>query len=171
MIVGIDPGARGALALFDGARLAAVADMPTVSVRVGKTQRARVNAAELARILRDWAPDHAAVEHVAPRGGPVDRGGDTPMTAGYLMLAAGVVEGVLAALGIPVTPVDARVWRKAAGITLASGMSYQDRKEASRQRALQLFPVQAGYFARKMDSDRAEAALIGRWLLGRERGA
>lgn len=169
MIVGIDPGTQGGLALFDGPRLMVAAPMPTVSVRVNGSQRPRINAAELARILRDWAPTHAAVEHVAPRGGPVDKGGDTPITAGYLMHAAGIVDGVLAALAIPVTMVETRAWRRAADITTDAGMTYADRKEASRLRALQLFPLRACDFAHKKDADRAEAALIGWWLVQRGR--
>lgn len=163
MIAGIDPGVSGALALFDGPRLVAVADMPTVSVRIGKTQRARINGAGLAQLLRDWEVGHAAVETVRPR--PTD----TPMTAAYLVGAHDRVLGVLEALGIPYTPVETKAWRRAAGITLHPDMTYQQRKEASRIRALQLFPLQAEKFARKRDSDRAEAALIGWWLVQRGR--
>lgn len=174
-IVGVDPGVGGGLALFHGARLMAVADMPTVSVRVGKTQRNRVDVAGLARILRDWEVGHAAVERVAPRNGIVTKDGkvikrgDTPMTAGYLMESYGIVHGVLVALGIPVTVCETQAWRKAGGVKTQPGMSHPDRKEASRQRALQLFPMQAAYFARKKDSDRAESALVGWWLVQKER--
>jgi crossover junction endodeoxyribonuclease RuvC len=164
-LCGVDAGVGGALALFgEDGRLLAVADMPATSVRVGKTQRTRINAAALAQLLRDWEVGHAAVEAVRPR--PTD----TPMTAGYLMGAHDMVLGVLAGVGVPFTPVETRAWRTAADIKLRGDMSYGDRKEASRLRALQLFPLQAAYFARKKDSDRAEAALVGRWLLGRERG-
>ena len=165
-VIGVDPGVTGALALFgdDGALIDAV-DMPSTSVRVGKTQRNRINGPALAALLREWKPSHAAVEKVAPRGGDVKKGGDTAMTAGALMQAAGTVDGVLAGLGIPMSYVETRAWRTAASIKTAPGMSYQDRKEASRLRALQLFPSQAAMFARKKDSDRAEAAMVGLWLL------
>ena len=161
MICGIDCGVNGALALFDadGTLLDAV-DMPSASERVGKTQRTRVSLEGLRALLLDWRPSHAGYEKVAPRPG------DTPMT-GYLLMAYGEVRGVIAGLGIPSTPVNTREWRNAAGIKLRTGMSYQDRKEASRIRALQLYPAQAALFARKRDSDRAEAVLVGRWLLAR----
>ena len=167
-VIGVDPGVTGALALFgdDGALIDAV-DMPSTSVRVGKTQRNRINGPALAALLREWKPSHAAVERVAPRGGDVRKGGDTAMTAGYLMQAAGTVDGVLAGLAIPVSYAETKEWRKASDITTGPGMTYKDRKEASRQRALQLYPAQAALFARKKDSDRAEAALVGRWLLAR----
>jgi crossover junction endodeoxyribonuclease RuvC len=161
---GVDAGVGGALSLFGpDDRLMAVADMPTTSVRVGKTQRHRINGALLAQLLRDWEVGHAAVEAVRPR--PTD----TPVTAAYLVGAHDRVLGVLEALGIPYTPVESRAWRATAGIKLGPTMVYRDRKEASRLRALQLFPLQAAYFARKKDSDRAEAALIGWWLVQKER--
>jgi len=164
-VIGVDPGVHGAIALMSGdGRLLAVADMPTVSVRIGKTQRDRINGAALAQTLRDWSPAHAAVERIAPR--PTD----TPMTAGYLCFAAGIVEGVISALGIPMTLAGTGDWRKAAGIKLSPDMDYKSRKEASRLRALQLFPMQAAMFARKLDSDRAESALIAHWLVQRGRG-
>lgn len=173
MICGIDCGVNGALALFgdDGALLQAV-DMPSTSVRVGKTQRNRINGPALAALLREWKPSHAAVERVSPRGGPVKhpdgkRGGDTPMTAGALMQAAGTVDGVLAGLAIPVSYVETKEWRKSAGIKTHPGMDYDDRKEASRQWALQRYPAKAELFRFKLHADRAEAAAIGRWLLAR----
>ena len=89
------------------------------------------------------------------------------MTAGYLMQSAGIVDGVLAALGVAMTYVETRSWRREAGVKLAQGMDYPSRKEASRLRAIQLFPMQAGCFARKRDADRAEAALIGWWMVMR----
>lgn len=165
VVIGVDCGVHGAIAAMSGSGvLLAVADMPTVSVRVGKSQRDRINASALAHLIRDWEPSHAAIERIAPR--PTD----TPMTAGYLMQAAGVVEGVLCALGIPTTMVETSAWRKAAGIKLAPDMDYRARKEASRVRAIQLFPLQHALFARKGDSDRAEAALVAHWLVQRERG-
>ena len=176
-IVGIDCGVKGALAYFEAdGRLMAVADMPVTMVRVGGSDRPRINAAVLSNILRDWAPGHASVEHVHPRNsivmkdGKVIKRGDTPMTAGYLMQAAGTVDGVLAALGIPMTYVETAAWRKAGGVVLPKGTDYEGRKEASRRRALQLFPMQAAYFSRVKDRDRAEAALIGWWLVQRGRG-
>lgn len=160
MIVGCDPGVSGALAFLRGdGKLLAVRDMPTFSVRVGRTQRQRVDAAGLATLLREFHCDHAAVERVSPRAT------DTPITAGYLLHAAGVVEGVLAAVGIPVTMVDPSAWRRAVGASGSPGMAYRDRKEVSRRRAIQLYPEQAAWFARVLDADRAEAALIGRWGL------
>ena len=67
----------------------------------------------------------------------------------------GVVEGVLAALGIPVTYVAPATWTKAMG--KAQG------KDASRRRAMELFPEHQQLFKRVMDDGRAEASLIAVW--------
>lgn len=158
MIVGVDPGVNGAMAWRDGGRLAHVADMPTVSIKRGAGTRQRVNAALLAGLLREWPADEAAVEAVLPRPD------DTPMTAGYLMEALGIVLGVLGTLAVPVTLVAPQVWRRGMMVSLPAGSSYAQRKEASRQRALQLYPAGERWFRRKGDCDRAEAALIAGWL-------
>ncbi|CAH2606439.1 conserved protein of unknown function (plasmid) [Rhodovastum atsumiense] len=160
MVLGVDPGCEGALALLhpDGS-LAQVLDMPVVSVRVGKTTRHRIAPAELADAIRSLRPDHVVLEHVTGR--PTD----VPTYAGELCRAAGIVEGIVAALGLPMTPVQPQAWRKAMGVSLPPGSKPAQRKEASRQRALQLWPGQSGIFSRKLDADRAEAALIARWGL------
>lgn len=155
--VGIDAGTKGALALLGPAgELLDVQDMPVVTIRINGGPRDRVDAASVAAILREWKPDEAVIEAVNPRKG------DTPLTAGELCRASGIVEGVVAALGISVSFVQPMTWRKAAGVKLPAGSEYKDRKEASRQRALQTWPASAAKFARKLDADRAEAALIGR---------
>lgn len=170
MLLGVDPGVSGALAWYDGRAIVHVADMPTVAERRGDGQRERVNSVLLADLLRQHPADEACVERVSPRPGRKDKEGrtvihgDTPMTAGYLMQAFGNVQGVLAALGIPTTYVDPQVWRRGMGLSLPAGSSRTERKEASRLRALELFPGAAEWFRRKKDSDRAEAALVAAWL-------
>lgn len=158
--MGVDCGVDGALALLrpDGSLLRVI-DMPVVNIAVNKQTRHRVSAALLADTIRRWAPDHAVVEAINPRKG------DGP-SMGELLRAAGIVEGVLAALGVPTTLVQPIAWRNAMQCRGPSGEAPEAkraRKEASRLRALQLWPDKAAHFARKEDSDRAEAALVGRW--------
>jgi crossover junction endodeoxyribonuclease RuvC len=69
--------------------------------------------------------------------------------------SAGLVDGVLAGLGIPTTYVTPQSWKRAAGLT--------SDKSAVRLRAAQLFPDMAKHFARVKDDGRAEAALIARY--------
>ena len=73
MILGVDIGATGALALLspDGA-LVSVADMPCLLD--GPAGRRAVNAALLADVVRRFAPITAYVEHVGARPGEAASG-------------------------------------------------------------------------------------------------
>lgn len=158
-VLGIDPGAEGALALLreDGS-IIRVVDMPCVQIRIGKTEKARVDPAGVVVKIRDLNPDHVCLEQV----GAMQH--DSPFAAFTFGHSAGIVAGVVAALGLPVTFVRPQAWRKAMGVSCPGGSTHAQRKEASRQRVLQLYPLKAALFARKLDSDRSEAVLIGRWF-------
>lgn len=153
--LGIDPGAAGAIASLDAdGRLVAVEDMPTVMVRVGKTDRRRVSASLLRELL---AADADAITMVVIEkvGGMTGQSASASFTFGY---SAGLVEGVIAALSLPVVMVTPQAWKRSAGIASAKG--------AAREAAMRLWPGQAGLFARVKDDGRAEAALLARhgWL-------
>jgi crossover junction endodeoxyribonuclease RuvC len=150
MILGIDPGASGALAWIDDAgMLLAVEDMPAMDVSVGGKMRRRVSAPMLAALIRETMPTRAYVERVAAMPG---QGTASMFSFGF---SAGLVDGVLAGLNIPVTYVHPAVWKKAAGLSADKG--------TARYRAAQLFPEQAAKFARVKDDGRAEAALIAQF--------
>lgn len=148
MIVGVDIGATGALALLspDGA-LVAVEDMPIL--HDGPAGRRAVNAALLADVIRRFAAIAAYVEHVGARPGEAASG------AFAFGRSRGVVEGVLGSLGIPVTMIAPTVWKRHAGI--APG---RENKDSARAAAIARWPAHAALFGRKSDVDRAEAALI-----------
>src|SRR6516225_12277435 len=147
-ILGVDPGIFGALALIninDGAmpQLIAVIDVPTLGVKA----KERVNT----MIVRDWLvgqrPDHALVE----RAGSMPKQG-VASTFKYAR-AVGSLETVVACSDIPYSIIEPAVWKK------FHHLPGKD-KEAARQRALPLFPSAHALFARKMDHQRAEPALI-----------
>lgn len=155
MIVGIDPGADGALAWLDATgQLLAIEDMPGVAVTVSGKQRKRISPQMLAALLRDLAPTYAYVEQVGAMPG---QGTASMFSFGK---AAGFVEGVLSGLSIPYEMVTPQAWKKAAKLTSDKG--------ACRMRAAQLYPGFASMFSRVKDDGRAEAVLIARHgVLGR----
>jgi crossover junction endodeoxyribonuclease RuvC len=71
--------------------------------------------------------------------------------------SAGIIEGVVAALRMPHTYVTPATWTKAVG--RAAG------KDASRMRAMELFPDNDDWFRRAKDDGRADAALIAYWYI------
>lgn len=153
--LGVDPGAAGAIAaLDDNGHIISIIDMPTVKVRVGKTDRARVSASMLAQLFE--MDVHAVQMVVLERvGGMTGQSCSAAFTFGY---GCGMVEGVLAALRMPVALVTPQAWKKSAGLAADKG--------AARECAMRLWPSHAHMFARVKDDGRAEAALIARhgWL-------
>ena len=148
IVLGIDPGAHGAIARLDVVHgLFTVDDMPTALVKVGKGNKTRIMVSLLAQLIRYDRPDHAYIEAVSARPG---QGVTSVFAFGQVL---GQIEGVLAALGVPVTYVQPRAWKKAFSLSADKG--------TSRARAMQLWPAQAALFARVKDDGRAEAALIG----------
>jgi crossover junction endodeoxyribonuclease RuvC len=147
--IGIDVGVVGAIALVNGeGELLAVYDMPVLND--GPAKRRSVNAPLLADIV---AKSHAATAFVEFVGA---RPGEGPTGAFAFGRSRGVIEGVTAALGLPVTFLTPPVWKRAIGITPGK----DGAKDAARSEAIRRWPDKAGLFARARDDGRAEAALI-----------
>jgi len=145
-VLGIDVGLNGAIAIVEGDQLIEVHDMPTFTVERNAKNKRMVNAAELARLIRQSAPASAYLERLSAMPGQ----GVTSMFS--MGQSLGVVLGILAALDIPTTTIPPRTWQKA--IDVPQG------KDGSRYRAAQLFPAHAAKFARVKDDGRSDAALI-----------
>lgn len=155
-ILGIDPGAGGAVALLEHGNLLNAWDMPAVEVKVGKKLRRRIVPAELARIVREAGASHAFLELVnsTPNDGHVQ--------AFSFGKAAGLMEMACAAIGLPYTLVTPGEWKPA--LRLGSD------KRAACARAAQLWPGHVWFGPRGGPLDgRAEAALLA-WYGARRDG-
>lgn len=159
LFVGIDPGFSGALAAYDAdaRRLVAVLDMPCVQVVRGGKKKPEINPHAVAEFIRTHNAGEAFIEQVQARPGQnvsaMFRFGE-----GY-----GLVQGVCAVMNLPLTKVAPQTWIKALSVPATPKQdrkSENDRKDASRARAMELFPEHAKLFARKADDGRAEASLI-----------
>lgn len=155
VVLGIDPGAGGALAWVSRAgKLVAVADMPVVEVR-GKR---RVSAAEVARLMRIHDVTRVVIEGVVamPRTGsdgrPITQGAASMLSFGY---GAGILEGVAAGAGLQVEIVLPAVWKRRASVPKDKGVA--------RQMVMRLWPASSSLFSRVKDDGRAEAALLALW--------
>jgi crossover junction endodeoxyribonuclease RuvC len=153
--IGIDPGLSGAIAVLTDDTLQ-IHDMPVMTVdRNGKAKR-QVSANELAELLNLYAGKdcHVYVERVSAMAG---QGVTSVFSFGR---SFGMIEGILAALKMPVTFVAPATWTRAIGRSPG--------KDASRARAMELFPDYEYFFKRVKDDGRADAALIAHW--GRKHG-
>ena len=151
IVMSIDPGLSGALAVFIDDVLIDVVDMPTHELsRNGKAKR-QIAAADLAGIFTQHDPRHVVVERVSAMPG---NGATSMFSFGR---SFGIIEGIIAAYNISVTYVTPGVWTKGIGRGLG--------KDASRARACELYPSHQQRFARVKDDGRADAVLIGAWYL------
>jgi crossover junction endodeoxyribonuclease RuvC len=153
-VIGIDPGISGAIAFFEDGVLDCVVDMPTLKIASGKTMKSHISAVTLVDILDGWYPRNEA--HVV-----IEKVGALPGNGSVSMFnfgrSAGIIEGVVAAMHFPSTYVTPATWTK--GVGRAAG------KDASRMRAMELFPAKADLFKRAKDDGRADAALIAYWYI------
>lgn len=146
-VLGIDIGRTGAIALLSPAGdLVDVVDMPVPAGRPGTSPGGQCAHSAIAR----WRPSCAYVEFVGAR--PTDG----PAGAFAFGRARGVAEGVLAANGVSVTLITPATWKRAVGIPPGR----EGAKDAARSEAIRRWPASAELFARALDHDRAEAALI-----------
>jgi crossover junction endodeoxyribonuclease RuvC len=149
-ILGIDPGAGGALAFFDPiAGTLELLDMPVMIVERNGKARREISEQMIAAVIGARSPNVAVVEKVSAMPGQ----GVTSMFS--FGLAFGLVRGVLAGQAIPIELVTPQTWQKALGV--------RGGKDGSRQRACELFPAYAAAFARVKDNGRSDAALIAMW--------
>lgn len=148
-VIGVDIGNTGAVAMLDGdGRLVEIFDMPCLAD--GPKGRPTLNAPLLAGIVAKAGATRAYVEWVGPR--PTDGA----VQAFAFGRCKGVLEGVLAASGVPVAFLTPSVWKRAHSIPPG-----RDQKDLARSRAIARWPGKAALFALKNSDGRAEAALIG----------
>jgi crossover junction endodeoxyribonuclease RuvC len=138
-VVAFDPGICGGYGfLFRVAGAISAFDIPTVD--------GNLDAATLSAHVAQMRPDLAIIERVGSMPG---QGVSSTFRFGC---AYGMVQGIVAAQKIPVHFVSPAKWKKHFGLPAD--------KEASRARALQLWPNRTDLFGRKRDHNRAEAALL-----------
>jgi hypothetical protein len=140
-ILGIDPGASGAVAFYFSDCNIAVDDVPVAG--------GEIDPVALSALIRKFAPDTAIIElvHAMPK-----QGVSSSFNFG---MAFGVVRGVIGALQIPLHLVTPTKWKK--------HFHLDSDKEKARALAIRFFPAASFQFNRKKDHGRAEAALIARY--------
>jgi len=132
IVIGIDIGNRGAIAiLVVGGELITVYDMPVL--RDGPAGRPAVNGPLLAEVTANSHATMASVQYVGAR--PTDG----PTGAFTFGRSRGLVEGVCAALGLPMGFLTPPVWKRIIGI--APGKA--GAKDAARSEAIRRWPSRA----------------------------
>lgn len=144
-VIGIDPGATGAIVLLENGEPIEWTEMPIV--KIGSATR--VNAAALTDFIASCCCEHVYVEsvHSMPKQGVA-----SSFNFGH---STGTVMGVLGAMGLPHTLVTPQAWKKSVGLIGTD-------KDAARARAIQLWPKWADLHKKGKGQALADAALIAR---------
>jgi crossover junction endodeoxyribonuclease RuvC len=159
IFLAIDIGISGAMARLDGEkRLLRVDDLPVLAD--GPASRRTINGPLLAQLVFESHASCAFVEMVGPRPG------ECAVGAFAFGRSRGIVEGVLAAEGVPVTWITPTAWKRIVGIPPGQ----DGAKDRARSEAIRRWPDKAAWFALKKWDGRAEAALIAVAGLRREVG-
>jgi len=165
IIFGIDPGVSGAICVLKEGRVIEVYEMPTMID--GKKNKRQVNGAEVTNILLKelnnlQLPEISSsskleervkvvVEHVTAMPG---QGVTSMFNFGQ---SFGVIKGVCAALKLPIYFVRPMKWKKHFNLI-------KTNKDASRTKAIEIYPSISNKLSRKKDSNKADAILIARYF-------
>lgn len=160
-IIAIDPGMSGAYAILDVSNhdgtttLIDACDLPTM----GAGTKREMNGSALFHAVSGHVLAHAYIENVFAMPSIPDektgkRRGMGAASAFKFGMGVGAVRTVIQCVGIPYRLIVPRVWKKYFALVGPD-------KEQSRQMAIRCFPRKCDLFARKMDHQRAEAALLG----------
>jgi crossover junction endodeoxyribonuclease RuvC len=147
-VLGIDPGAQGAIAIFGGdGELLGIKDMPITEEANG---RKATNPALLASLIAETRCDLIFCEgiHARPTDGSIQ--------AFAFGRVRGVIEGIAAAYDLQVVFIQPQTWKRFAQVPPGKA-----HKDVARTRAISRWPAHCDLFGRKRDVDRAEAAFIG----------
>ena len=154
LIFGIDPGISGAISIFKNNKFVEVLDMPIMID--GKKNKRQVNGAQFAHIIKEYSNGYdgemsVIVEQVNAMPG---QGVTSMFNFGQ---SFGVIKGVCSALNIPIYFVRPLKWKKYFDLV-------KTHKDASRTKAIQIYPHISDKISRKKDSNKADAILIASYF-------
>ena len=153
IIIGVDPGVSGGISILENKKVLEIFDMPTMID--GKKNKKQINGAEVANIIRrqlDLTKDIVIiVEHVNAMPG---QGVTSMFNFGQ---SFGVIKGISAALNVPLYLIRPARWKKHFDLL-------KTNKDASRTKAIQIYPMISDKISKKKDSNKADAILIARYF-------
>jgi len=153
IIIGIDPGVSGAICILNNGIIVNIHEMPTMID--GKKNKKQVNGAEVVNIFLDEIKNEKNVKVVIEHVNAMPGQGVTSMF--NFGQSFGVLKGICSALRLPINFVRPAKWKKHYNLIGTN-------KDASRTKAIELFPNISSEMSRKKDSNKADAVLIAKYF-------
>ncbi len=150
LIIGIDPGISGSICFFEDGKIIEVIEMPVMTE--GKKNKKQVNGAQiynefLKRINNKDDDIRVVIEQVSAMPG---QGVTSMFNFGQ---SFGILKGICSAMQLPMFFVRPAKWKKYFNLI-------NSQKDASRTRAIEIFPYFSTQLSKKKDSNKADAILI-----------
>ena len=155
LIIGIDPGISGSICFLKDGKIIDVIEMPTMTD--GKKNKKQVNGSQIyneifKRIDRDVTTNtRVVIEHVTAMPG---QGVTSMFNFGQ---SFGILKGICSAMQLPMYFVRPAKWKKYYNLI-------NSEKDASRTRAIEIFPYFSSNLSKKKDSNKADAILIASYF-------
>ena len=151
LIIGIDPGISGSICFLNNGKILDVIEMPIMTD--GKKNKKQVNGSqvynEITKIVKQFEKNQirVVIEHVSAMPG---QGVTSMFNFGQ---SFGILKGICTAMQLPMYFVRPAKWKKYFNLL-------NSEKDASRTRAIEIFPYFSSQLSRKKDSNKADAILI-----------
>ena len=151
LIIGIDPGISGSICFLDNGKILDVIEMPIMAD--GKKNKKQVNGSqvynEISKRIKRFEKNQirVVIEHVSAMPG---QGVTSMFNFGQ---SFGILKGICTAMQLPMYFVRPAKWKKYFNLL-------NSEKDASRTRAIEIFPYFSSQLSRKKDSNKADAILI-----------
>ena len=152
-IIGIDPGLSGAIAILQNKKVQSIFDIPVMSE--GKKNKRQLNSALLVNLLKENINKEEEVVVVVEQVNAMPGQGVTSMF--NFGQTFGALKGICAALELPIFFVRPSKWKKHFELINSS-------KDASRTKAIEMYPKLSNQLSKKKDVNKSDAILIARFF-------
>ena len=151
LIIGIDPGISGSICFFEDGKILDVIEMPTMAE--GKKNKKQVNGSQIYNeiLKRTTKIKNNEIRIVIEQVSAMPGQGVTSMF--NFGQSFGILKGICSAMQLPMYFVRPAKWKKYFNLI-------NSEKDASRTKAIEIFPYFSGHLSRKKDSNKADAILI-----------
>ena len=138
IIIGIDPGLNGAIAVLKNNKVLDIFDVPVMPE--GKKNKRQLNSAQLAQLLKDIIYEKDDVMVVVENVSAMPGQGVTSMF--NFGQTFGAIKGICAAMSLPIFFVRPAKWKKHFDLINSS-------KDASRTKAIEMYPLISDKLSKK----------------------